>query len=185
MYEHVDTSSTVEIELDRVVMVGIIIVCLAFTATAWWAVFDPASHGRDIVAGWVGMLFFGGLTLLGTVRLFTWRGPVLTVSPQGVRYRHFATDLVPWSGVTAVGEWKYPLARSVMLSLAPGVEEKLLHRSIIRRWLRGPNRAFGVNGMLVSAMGLKASYYDIRNLITAFASAHANIDPPSGLVRPS
>lgn len=181
----IDTSSTVEIELGRAKMITFVFVCLALVAVCWWMAFDPASRPKHILAGWVGIPVSGGLAVLALTRLFAWRGPILTVSPHGVRYRHFAAKQVSWNEVTAISEWKYLANRSVMLSLAPGVEG-VSPRGFVGRLLRGP-RPVGVHGMLISAGDLRASYEDIRNLITAFAKAHANLDltPSSRLARQS
>lgn len=185
MYERVDTSSTVQVGQNLARMISVVVVCLALVAVGWWMAFDPVSRPRHTLAGWVGMSVSGGLAILGAARLITSRGPVLTVSPHGVRYRHFAAKLVSWNEVTAISEWKYLANRSVMLSLAPGVEG-VSPRGIVGRLLRGP-RPVGVHGMLISAGDLRASYEDIRNLITAFAKAHANLDltPSTRLVRQS
>jgi hypothetical protein len=175
MYERVDTSSIVEIEHDPVVMVALILASLAFVVLGWWLAFHLVS-ARAVFMGWATMSVFGLFTILGVRRLLTMRGPVLTISPQGVCDRRFSEDLVAWSGVTAVGEWKYRTNRMVTLSLAPGVEGKL-RRSRFARLMRWPDKAPGAGGMTIPSIGLKASFCDIRNLITAFAKAHANLDP--------
>jgi len=180
MYERVDTSSTVEIEQDPVVMVGLILVCAAFVAVAVSTISGPDHSTKDLVFGWVGIVFFGfGLVVLA-VRLLRLRGPALTVSPQGLMDRRTRNpQLLPWSDVRSVGEWRHRGQRMVILGLSSEAKERLAKGKPLTAIFFKANVALGADGLAVTATGLKASFHDIQNLITAFANAHANLDQSS------
>lgn len=197
MYERVDTSSTVEIEHDTaraaVILIGSLVV---FTLAAWelWA--DPLQMlqswsrrpHRAAFAMWLLVVLAAAIALLFAIQMIRLRGAVLTVSPHGICDSRYSFDTVPWSSVTDVTEWqapqrrKVPAPRAIKLLLAAPLAEVLQLRTMAR-WECYP---LG-NEMMISASGIKASFDDIRNLITAFANAHANLDPSSSsrLVRSS
>ena len=188
MYEDVDTSSTVEIEQDPVVMFGMVLGSAAFVACGVWMVNDADQSVKTLIFGWAGIVFFGLCLVVIAAQGLRQRGPVLVVSPQGVTDRRARNArLLPWSDVSSVGEWRVRGQRMVVLGLRPAAWERLAGKKPVVTFLRKANAALGADGLLISASGLKASYSDIRNLITAFAKAHANLDPTpsSRLVRQS
>lgn len=49
---------------------------------------DHRTGGKGVVAGWVGLVFFGLCTALILWRLLTQRGALVTLSPAGIRDEH-------------------------------------------------------------------------------------------------
>jgi hypothetical protein len=200
MYENIDTSSKVEIEQNQALKAGLLIgSAVVFALGVWelWA--DPAhmfqhhgySTGKALLATWLLVLLAPVLALLAGFQLVRTRGSVLIVSPRGICDRRFSFDTVPWTSVVAVSEWQASNrwyarpSRVVQLSLTAPVAQVLRIRTMAK-WTHFPTRSLG-NELKVSSGGIKASYEDVRNVIAAFAKAHANLDlsPSSRLVRQS
>jgi hypothetical protein len=181
MYESIDTSSTVEIEHDPVVMTGIVLGLVALTGVSVLPMFGTTSIFLLIV-GSLWILACAFLTMVWTARLMVVRGAVLTVSPNGVRDTRFSRDMLPWSGVSDVAVRSS--ANIPMKTMMLVVDRAAL--SVLKPvpfYLRTglPSGTFTSTSwapaLLISAFGLKASFYDIRNLLFAFAEAHAKLDP--------
>jgi len=181
MYESIDTSSTVEIEHDPVVMTGIVLGLVALTGVSVLPMLGTSSIFLLIV-GSLWILACAYLTMVWTARLMVVRGAVLTVSPDGVCDTRFSRDVLPWSGV-----------RDVAVRSSANIPMKTMMLVVDRAALAAlkpvpfylrtglPSGTFTSTNwtpaLLVSAFGLKASFYDIRNLLFAFAEAHAKLDP--------
>jgi hypothetical protein len=62
---------------------------------------------RAQVAGWAGVLFFGGICLPVIARQGLRTGPVLVMDAQGLDYRRLPIGVVPWSDIAGVrlGKW--------------------------------------------------------------------------------
>lgn len=188
MYERVDTSSTVAIEQDPVAMVRLLLGCVAFVAVGVWMINYQPQSANALIAGWVGICFFGLCVVAIVARLLLLRGPALIVSPQGLTDRRpRRAQLLRWSDVRSVGEWSHRGQRMVLLGLSSEAKERLATRTAGGAFLSKVNAALGADGRCIQTSGLKASFNDIRNLITAFANAHANLDSSasSRLVRQS
>lgn len=181
MYESIDTSSTVEIEHDPVVMTGIVLGLVALTGFELWPLFRDSSIFM-LIGGVLWTLVCAFLTLLWTARLLVVRGAVLTVSPDGVRDTRYSRDVLPWSGVSDVAvrnSANIPM-KTMMLVVDRAALSALKPVPFYLRTAL-PSGTFTSTSwspaLLISAFGLKASFYDIRNLLFAFAEAHAKLDP--------
>ncbi|CAN7337550.1 hypothetical protein LJR016_001804 [Devosia sp. LjRoot16] len=183
MYENIDTSSTVEIEHDPVIMTGTVLGLVALTGVGVWPFLRESSIFL-LIGGALWTLCCAFLTLRWVARLLVVRGPVLTVSPNGVHDTRFSSDVLPWGDVCDV---------TVRTSTTSGVPAKTVELVVDRAALSAlkpvpfylrtgfPSGSFTNTGwaatLPISAFGLKASFYDIRNLLFAFAEAHAKLDP--------
>lgn len=200
MYERVDTSSTVEIKQDQILKAALLAAMLVMSVFVVWELWSDPLHWlqpgipkRDklLLSMYLFLIVALPLSALAAFQLVTMRGTILTISPLGICDRRFSVDTVPWSKVNGVGEWQSPnkqrarWSRVVTLSLTAPIADILRLRPLAR-WSTFPVGQLG-SELKISAGGIKASYEDIRNLITAFAKAHANLDltPSSRLVRQS
>jgi hypothetical protein len=119
-----------------------------------------------------GAFFFGFCTLIALWRLLFVRGPVITISPEGIRDRRVAADVIPWSAIRRISTWEHSGQRVLVLNVDPAVE-RTLRLSMIAKYTRGANRALGADGLAVTAQGLKISYDELWKLVEARVPAAA------------
>jgi hypothetical protein len=113
-------------------------------------------------------LFFGVCTLIWLWRLVAGRGPMLTISPQGICDKRVARETIPWSAVRKISTWEYSGQRILVLDVDPAVE-RTLHLTTIAKWTRRVNRSLGADGLCVTAQGLKISYDQLWELAARYA----------------
>ena len=74
--------------------------------------------GAVLTGVWAWVCLAAGIALaiasIHTIRMIFDKRPVLRISAEGLYYRPFATDSVPWSEITAIVHWSY-YTRSVWL----------------------------------------------------------------------
>jgi hypothetical protein len=125
--------------------------------------------------GYVGAGFFGLCTVLGFWRLLTTSGPVVTITPEGIRDTRIAREFIPWTAIGRISTWEYRGQRVMVLAVDPEVERGLTLTSIAR-WSRGANRALGADGLCVTAQGLRIDYDTL--LATSVALARGTTSGP-------
>ena len=153
-----DTSRTLAIESShRKLLVFVVIGVLMTAASLAVAMRLPGIALLYIIVGYFGAAFFGLCTCVGVWRLLTSRGPVITISPEGIRDTRVSVEVIPWSAVSGISTWEYSGQKAMVVALKPGVEEGLGLTSIAR-WTRDANRALGADGLCVTASGLKIDY---------------------------
>jgi hypothetical protein len=111
-----------------------------------------------------GTAFFALCTLIALWRLVFTRGPVISISPQGIRDRRVAADVIPWSAIRKISTWEYTGQRILVLNVDPAVE-RTLRLSAIAKWTRSANRALGADGLCLTAQGLKIGYDELWKLV--------------------
>jgi hypothetical protein len=111
-----------------------------------------------------GTVFFALCTLIALWRLLFGRGPVITISPQGIRDSRVAADVIPWSAIRTISTWEHTGQRVLVLNVDPAVE-RTLRLSMIAKYTRSANRALGADGLCVTAQGLKISYDELWKLV--------------------
>lgn len=100
---------------------------------------------------WLGVLFFGLGTAIAAWRLATTgTGPVVTLSPAGIRDIRIAPETIPWAAVRGIGSHRVQGQAFIVLDVDPGAEAQLTLSPAVR-WTRGANRAIGVGGLWISA----------------------------------
>jgi hypothetical protein len=189
----IDTRRAVEIESSPVRMLGLAVLGIFATAVsaavALHAVPDVAPGSLLEFYGRVGTLFFAACTVLILWRALTMRGPVVTITREGIRDRRVAAELIPWSAVNDIGVWKYRGQRAMVLAVEPTVEAGL-NLTRIARWTRDANRALRADGLCVTAQGLKIGFDELLETSLAYARAgqsgaaaaptHADADEDGG-----
>lgn len=179
----IDTSRTIDIEgsplkLLLIVGAGILMTAVGVAlAFGWFPELAANAYARFI--GYVSLVFFAACTVAALWRLFTARGPVITIGPRGIRDTRVAADFIPWRAVTGVSTWEYRRQKVIVLAVDPATEARLpLTR--IARWTRGANRALGADGLVISSQGLKIDHETLLATVTAYVQAARN---PAGRTR--
>ena len=89
-------------------------------------IFDETTpHGFSLFIGWASILFFGFCTIVALWRLVTQRGPVVTITPQGIRDIRIVEDFIPWAAIRNISTWEFQRQKAMVLAVDPAVERKL------------------------------------------------------------
>jgi hypothetical protein len=123
---------------------------------------DASPFSRTICI--FGTAFFGLCTLIALYRLLFVRGPVITISSQGICDRRVAADVIPWSSIHKLSTWEHSGQRALVLNVDPAVE-RTLRLSTMAKYTRSANRALGADGLCLTAQGLKISYDELWKLV--------------------
>jgi hypothetical protein len=169
---------TLEIESSPAKLLFLVGICVVMTAASIALVVLPAemlpdmvlSYAKAKIVGALGAVFFGLCTVVVVWRLFTSQGPVITISPEGIRDTRIASEVIPWSAVTAISTWQFKGQKAMVLGMKPGIEARLgLTRTA--RWTRSANRSLGADGLCVTASGVKIDYDTLLRTCVAYANA--------------
>jgi hypothetical protein len=77
-------------------------------AVLWWCCAPgPPILGRSFAefTAFAGAMFFAGTIEVLLWRVFTTRGPVVTITPEGIREVRVAAELIPWSAINDIAIW--------------------------------------------------------------------------------
>jgi hypothetical protein len=176
VYSAIDTSQTYSFRQSpwrsvQLLLLGAVMV-VASAFVAFGGIQSRRMGGLLPAIGIFGIIFFGAAMLVIISRLLTIRGPVLTISPAGVRDIRIAAETIPWRAIQTVGTWSVRRQAFVVLSVAPEIERGL-RQTRMARWTRSANRAIGADGLFVSTSGLDLDHADLLRLIMA----HLSPDP--------
>jgi hypothetical protein len=172
--EAIDTSKTIEIAHSGAKMLLLVLAAAAMTAGSAFLAFEGARRdpaGFRTFIGYVGVAFFGLCFAVGLWRALTARGPVLTLSPRGLRDARVSHDPIPWSSIRNLSTWSHRGQKILVVAVDPEVEASI-GLTAMARWTRAPNRALGVDGLSISAQGLKINYDRLLELVRAYAQSH-------------
>jgi hypothetical protein len=122
--------------------------------------------------GWISVLFFGACGIVGGWRFMTVRGPVVTISPAGIRDVRVAREAIPWRSIRGISTWEYQRQKVMVLQVDPAIEKRLT-LSTIARMSRRANTALGADGLCVAATGLSMRYADLLATTMAYAREYA------------
>ena len=113
-------------------------------------------------------------TGIGLWRLVLQRGPVITITPDGIRDTRVAAELIPWRAVQDISTWQYHRQKVMVLAVDPAVESRLT-LTRLARWTRSANRALGADGLCIVSNELKISYASLLETSVAYAEAARGI----------
>ena len=71
----------------------------------------------------------------------------MTITPDGIRDTRVAAELIPWRDIDRIWTWEFA-----------GQHENRLTLTKIALWSRGANLKLGVDGLGITAAGLKIDY---------------------------
>lgn len=131
---------------------------------------DPAT----VSAGYSGLVFFGFCAAVALWRLYAQHGPIVTVSPAGLRDVRVAAEPIPWRAIKSISTWQMQRQMVLLVAIDPADEARLtLTRAT--RWMRSAHRKLGADGLVISAHGLKVGYptlfYTCRDFWEAWRNA--------------
>lgn len=161
-------TNVIQIETSASRTLGLVALAVLMTALSAASALDMFP-GEPIgivnrAIGAVGVIFFGLGTIVWLWRQFNSRGPVLTISAEGIRDLRIAPETIPWRAIRKIYTWEYSGQRILVLDVDPETE-RTLHLSFIARWTRGANRKLGADGLCIAAHGLKIDYDEMFNLV--------------------
>jgi hypothetical protein len=162
----------VEVRQSPLAMLGMIAISIVLTAVSV-AVLVMLHDDRTTTSKYfLEFAAHAGIALssVGTVlilwRLFTVRGPVVTVTAEGIRDIRVAAEFIPWRAITDISTWRSRGKKVIILAVDPVVENRLT-LTRMARWSRGPNRLLGIDGLCIVAVGLDTSLDELLRLCMA------------------
>jgi len=161
----IDTTRTLEIRQSPWEMLKLLAIGIAFVACSIFIAYQ--GNIFYVIVGMFGLVFFGTLTLLVLWRLVASMGPVVTVSPMGLRDKRVTADLIPWSAITDIATWSAYNQPSIIVAVDPAVEKRL-RLSLITRMTRRANASLGADGLAVGSQGLHMGHDELIAAIMAY-----------------
>jgi hypothetical protein len=161
----IDTTRTIEIKQSPWEMLKMLAIGIGFVATSIFIYYQGSV--LYIAIGIFGIVFFGALTLFVLWRLLTLMGPVITISPGGVRDTRVAADLVPWSAITGISTWSAYNQPAIILAVRPEVEKRL-KLSLMTRMTRRANAYLNADGLAIASQGLSIGHDALLDTLTAY-----------------
>jgi hypothetical protein len=178
----IDTSRTLQIESSAWKMLGLtaaaILMATLSAAIALRLLPGVAPGSFHEFIGYIGLLFFGLCAGVLIWRSMRQRGPVVTITPEGIRDTRVAAEFIPWRAVRGISTWSYQRQKVMVLAVDPALESTLT-LTTIARWTRGANRGLGVDGLCISAQGLKIGYDTLLETSMAYAEAAVHAESRS------
>ena len=127
-----------------------------------------------ILVGLLGMVVGGLWAVLSLWGALTSRGPVVTITREGIRDTRVAAGLIPWRAVREVRVLKIRgrVPAGVVLEIDPAVEASL-NLTGIARWMRSLSRFLGASRLriTITAQGLKVEVDQLLSLCLGHAQA--------------
>ena len=123
MTRPLDTDATLDIPLSPVRTALAILLLLAVTSGGLLMALDPEVGRRSpeftSFIGWTAGTLCGLLTAMHLWQLVALRGPILTLSPEGLWDRRLLPDPIPWRDVDSISAGGYGVL-VVALEAGPG-----------------------------------------------------------------
>lgn len=153
-------------------MALLILGAILFVALGLWMVglFGEVPQSRrwspEIIwiIGWASILFFGAAAIFGIRRAFD-RDIQLRVSDQGIYWKPWSADTIPWHEVRDVGVWEFRKQKTIILCLHH--PERYPSRTLLGK-LAGANRGFTGGDISISLSGMTKSFDDTFATIRRF-----------------
>jgi hypothetical protein len=115
------------------------------------------SDGAMVSTGYTGIAFFGFCAAVAIWRLLSQRGPMVTVSPEGLLDVRVSKEPIPWRAIKSISTRQMQRQVVLLVAVDPASEEKLT-LTRVARWMRNANRSLGADGLVISPQGLKVGY---------------------------
>ncbi|MPZ37400.1 MAG: hypothetical protein GEU95_04930 [Rhizobiales bacterium] len=156
-----DTSRTIEFHASPSRLFTLLVFSAMSTGIAAMLAFrlfpEMPSDPATVSAGYSGIVFFSFCAAVAIWRLIAQRGPVVTISPSGLRDVRVAAEPIPWHAIKGISTWRMQRQTVLVVAIDP-VTEARLPLTRVARWMRNANRTLGADGLVVSPQGLKVGY---------------------------
>jgi len=126
----------------------------------------PPQPGREWI-GWVAVAFFGIAALAWGRRLFD-RRPLIVVDAQGVLWRDFSDDVIPWSRISGWTMQDVVTTKFVCLDL---VDAASFPRTGMASMAGGANRGVGHGDAQIHVTGTDRSFDELVAAMQHFRPA--------------
>lgn len=173
--ETIDTQVVRTIGYDGATMTWYLILTVAIVGVSIWAIVNSAQLPKPhlvLLAGWTAAMGFGVLGAIGASRLLLQRGPVVTISPAGIRDTQFSFETIAWADIAAVSQWTMNGRHATKLTLLAS-RGGTVKRVPVARLARNMDVGLGTDGFLVPASGLLVTHNDLRSWIEAYAATYS------------
>jgi hypothetical protein len=170
-----DASSDVEIghcatRLRLLVAAGFAMTLLsASLAFEWWD--DIGSY--DTTMGYLGVALFGPITAWLIWMLPAERGPVVIITPYGIRDLRIGNEFLPWDSIADVSAEECRGQKAILLTPTPALQRQLAG---IRSAARGTQH----DRIVIRSRGLAT---DFDTLLRACRDCHAAGSPPAASIQ--
>ena len=116
------------------------------------------------VFGWACILFFGPYTIVAIAQ-FRYRGPILEIGTDGIRYARWADHVIPWSDIVSV---KRKQVRFFHVTCVRLRDPERYPRSWMPRLASALNRLRGHGDLTLSIVGTDRKQAELDAAITRF-----------------
>ncbi|MBL9070175.1 MAG: hypothetical protein JNM03_09305 [Sphingopyxis sp.] len=150
--------------LWRMALLALAAVGFVFAGLLLAGTFGPPLRPGAEWIGWIGVVFFGACLLVIVRRMFD-AAEIIRISGNGIYFKSWSDQTVPWSEITDVTIWEYQRQKTIILHLRRPdrfPSTKLLGKvSAANRALTGgdiPISLTGTDGKFADAMAAIAYY---------------------------
>ena len=156
-----DTSRTIEFHASPTRLLTLLAfsgMSIVIAAALAFRLFPNVPNDPSVVsAGYSGLAFFGFCAVVAVWRLLQQRGPIVTVSPAGLRDVRVAKEPIPWRAIKSISTWQMQRQMVLLVAIDPADEARLT-LTRLARWTRSAHRKLGGDGLVISSNGLKVGY---------------------------
>ncbi len=140
---------------------------LGFVAIGVWLLRLEGPTTERTLAAWAAIAVFGAFFLIGLPRLFQ-QGVALRIDPQGVWWRQWSDQTIPWSAIErmSVGEIRHQRFACLFLR-----DPRAFPSSTVLGKLASANKAMGFGDLALNTTGTDQSF-------DAMMAAIARFGPP-------
>jgi hypothetical protein len=126
---------------------------------------DPVHDPVHYWAGWAGVVFFPLCALAALRQLFR-TGPVMEIGPDGVLWRRWSQERVPWTAFTRAADMSIRRQRFVSLWLR---DPERYRPSTLHGRIASGNKLLGFGELALSAQGLTCTHEEMLAAVQANA----------------
>jgi hypothetical protein len=140
---------------------------IGFVAACLWILSLPASEISEmaVIAAYVGIPFFGVCAIVGARQLFRTE-PVLQIDENGILWRRWSDEVIPWSAIRGMSILEIRRQRSLTLKL---VEPERYPGKGLLGLLAGANRALSGGDINLNMAGTDRRFDEMLAAIDHFA----------------
>ncbi|GKQ54716.1 STM3941 family protein [Bradyrhizobium sp. Ce-3] len=155
-------------------MLGLLFAGVALTLISTAIVFDrfsgKAPETGTVVAGYVGLVFFGLGACVAGWNLLSPKTPVLFITRDGIRDTRSSWKFLPWQSVEAISTWQVRREQFLVLKLSPAAMSQSA-TTTTGRTLIALNKMLGLEGIPISTGTLAVNADELLRTCNAYLAA--------------